>query len=72
MALKLQQGQIWQNGDGFIRIVQLERLAVGYKTCKNLKTSEGKHHRSTKKDFCRLLKSATLLTPKAPPSTRNP
>jgi hypothetical protein len=65
MPLKLQQGQVWKHGDGFIRIVHLERLEVKYKHCKNLKAGKGKHHHTTKKDFCRLLKSATLLAPKS-------
>ena len=66
MTLKLRQGQVWKSGDEFIRIVQLERLQVGYKTFKNLGTGEGKHHHTSKKEFCRLLKSATLLTPTTP------
>jgi hypothetical protein len=61
MALKLQQGQVWKQGEEFIRIVHLARLEVGYKVVKNLQTGEGTHHRASKKDFCRLLKSATLL-----------
>ena len=73
MALKLQQGQVWKHGDEFIRIVQLARLEVGYKVVKNLKTGEGTHRRASKKDFCRLLKSATLLAPRsrATASTRS-
>jgi hypothetical protein len=63
MALRLQQGQVWKHGDEFVRIVQLARLEVGYKVMKDLKTGEGAHHRATKKEFCRLLKSATLLAP---------
>jgi len=70
MALKLRQGQVWQHGDEFIRIVQLERLEVGYKVLKNLKSAAGEHRHTSKKDFCRLLKSATLLEPKAPASTK--
>jgi hypothetical protein len=62
MTMKLQQGQLWKNGDEFIRIVHLERLEVGYKVAKNLKSGEGTHLRASKKEFCRLLKSATLLT----------
>ena len=71
MALKLRQGQVWQHGDEFIRIVQLERLEVGYQVLKNLKSTAGEHRQTSKKDFCRLLKSAKLLEPKAPakPST---
>ena len=71
MTLKLRQGQVWQNGDEFIRIVKLERLEVGYKIVKSLKSGDGEHRLTSKKDFCRLLKTARLLEPKtpAPPST---
>lgn len=65
MALKLRQGQVWKHGNEFIRIVHLERLEVGYKVVKNLKTGEGTHEHTSKKDFCRLLKSCTLLQPAA-------
>jgi hypothetical protein len=61
MTLKLQQGQVWKRGDEFIRIVHLARLEVRYKVVKNLQTGEGTHHHSSKKEFCRLLKSASLL-----------
>jgi hypothetical protein len=71
MALRLQQGQVWKHGDEFIRIVHLERLEVGYKLVTNLKTGEGNHHHTSKKDFCRLLKSATLLAP-GPPENSSP
>lgn len=70
MTLRLRQGQIWKHGDEFIRIVHLERLEVRYKTFKDLKTGEGKHHHTGKKDFCRLLKDCVLLTAKpADPSS---
>lgn len=72
MPLKLKQGQIWKQGDQFIRIVQLERLEVGYKTFTDLRTKEGAHHHTSKKDFCRLLKSATLLGDGAPPAESPP
>jgi hypothetical protein len=64
MPLKLRQGQVWKRGDEFIRLVDLARLEVGYKLMKNLEPGEGSHHRTSKKDFCRLLKSATLLAPR--------
>ena len=60
MALRLQQGQIWKLGDEFIRIVHLERLEVRYKTFKALVARKGRHHHTTKKEFCRLIKSAAL------------
>ena len=59
--MKLQQGQVWKVGDEFLRIVDLERLEVKYKAMKDLTTREGTHHHVTKKQFCRLIKGATLL-----------
>jgi len=62
--MKLQQGQIWKCGEEYVRIVHLERLEVGYKSLKSLKSSEGTHQRTTKKAFCRMLKGASLQTDK--------
>ena len=62
-AMKLRQNQVWKSGDEYLRIVTLERLEVRYKAMKNLATGEGKHVTATKKEFCRLIKDATLLTP---------
>ena len=61
--MKLRQAQVWKEGDRYIRIVQLERLAVGFKSMKTPNAKDGTRHRVTKKEFCRLLKTATLLTP---------
>lgn len=63
--VKLQQGQVWKCGNEYVRIVLLKRLEVGYKSASNLKFSDGKHQHTSKKDFCRLLKGATLVTPTA-------
>ena len=71
MALGLQQGQVWNQSDEFIRIAHPERLEVGYQVVKNLKTGQGTHHDTSQKDFCRLLKSATLLGP-GPPANSSP
>lgn len=61
--MKLRQNQVWKTADAFIRIVTLERLEVRYKLVLNLATNEGSHASATKKEFCRLIKDATLLTP---------
>ena len=61
--MKLRQNQVWHLGGEFVRIVALDRLEVQYKTMKNLATGEGKHVKATKKEFCRLIKGAKLLTP---------
>jgi hypothetical protein len=67
LKMKLGQGQIWKQGKEFIRIVRLERLEVEYKSLLNLTNKKGTLHTTSKKDFCRLLKGATLLTSKETP-----
>lgn len=64
--LRLQQGQIWKQGEQFLRIVRLERLAVEYKLTSNLAPRGGKSVQVTKKEFCRLIKNAELQP--APPA----
>jgi hypothetical protein len=60
--MKLEQNQVWKQGGEYYRIVQLERLEVRYKTVLDFGTGEGTHHHVSKKEFCRLIKDATLLT----------
>lgn len=60
--MKLAQNQVYKQGDKYLRIVELERLKVQYKAVTNLLTREGEHHHVRKKEFCRLIKNATLLT----------
>jgi len=62
MKMKLQQSQVWKRGDSYLRIVRVERLSVDYKTAHHPHSRKGTHHHVTKKDFCRLLKDATLLS----------
>ena len=61
--LKLQQGQIWKQGDRFLRITRLERLAVEYKSTPSPAIKSSLVHQATKKEFCRLIKGAELLPP---------
>ncbi len=61
--MKLEQNQVWQNGDEYFRIVHLERLEVQYKLVLGAPMGPGSHHHVSKKEFCRLIKSATLVTP---------
>lgn len=63
--LKLQQGQIWKLGESFLRITRLERLAVEYKSSPTPAGKSGTLHSVTKKEFCRLIKTA-VLQPSAP------
>jgi hypothetical protein len=68
--MKLQQDQVWQQGDTYLRILHLERLKVRYKQMKDVTSKAGTHHDVSKKEFCRLIKGATLLAPAPDPSTR--
>lgn len=61
--MKLEQGQIWKKGDEYIRIVEWARLSIEYKLMKNPTSKIGTTHRSTKKEFCRLLKGAVQILP---------
>lgn len=60
--MKLAQNQVYKKGEEYLRIVHLERLEVRYKAVSNLLTGEGAHHNVSKKEFCRLIKGAQLLT----------
>lgn len=60
--MKLQQNQIWKQGNLYIRIVHRDREAVDYKLLTDPATKTGKHLHATKKEFCRLLKGATLMS----------
>jgi hypothetical protein len=68
--MKLCQGQVWKQGQEYIRIVRLERLEVEYKSQASLASKEGTYHVTSKKDFCRLLKQARLLAPAKTPKPR--
>ena len=59
--MKLQQNQLYKKGEDYIRIVELARLVVRYKTMQDPVVAEGTTHRVTKKEFCRLIKGAELL-----------
>jgi hypothetical protein len=61
-VMKLCQGQVWKKDKEYLRIVKLERLAVEYKSMPNLGNKQGTLHQTSKKDFCRLLKQAKLLS----------
>lgn len=56
--MKLNQNQLWRQGDALYRIVNLERLSVGYKKVDESHAEGGSHHVVTKKEFCRLIKGA--------------
>jgi len=60
--VKLQQDQIWRDGDDLYFIIRLERLFVDYKKITDLVTKQGKPELVAKKAFCRLIKNAKLMT----------
>jgi hypothetical protein len=60
--VKLCQAQIWKKDGQYIRIVRLERLEVEYKSQTSLADKSGEKIVTSKKDFCRLLKGAHLLS----------
>ena len=59
--MRLEQGQIWKQGEDYYRIVEWERMAIEYKLMTDPLTKEGTLHRVTKKEFCRLIKGAELV-----------
>jgi len=61
--MKLEQGQIWKQGEDYYRIVEWARLSIKYKLMKDPATKVGTVHDVTKKEFCRLIKGAQLLGP---------
>jgi hypothetical protein len=64
--MKIQQNQLWQKGEEYIRVVHRDRLSVVYKIIKDPTARGGEQKNATKKEFCRMLKGAVLLpgTPK--------
>lgn len=69
--MKLEQGQIWKKGEEYIRIVQWSRETIVYKMITDPLAKKGEFQKVTKKEFCRLIKGAELVSkdkaPKAPP-----
>jgi hypothetical protein len=60
--VKLCQGQVWKKDGRYVRIVRLERLEVEYKSSDSLAGKAGTKTVTSKKDFCRLLQGAHLLS----------
>ena len=61
--MKLQQGQIWQKGSNYYRITEWSRMIIQYKHTQRLDRKEGEVIEVSKKEFCRLIKGATLVDP---------
>lgn len=68
--MRLQQGQIWKtnpevhghNGRSlYLRIVELQRLAVTYKEMSSPLNPDGKHKEATKKEFCRMIRRGEMI-----------
>ncbi len=63
--MKLQQGQIWKKGENYYRIVEWERLSIEYKVMTDPVAQTGTARCVTKKEFCRLISGAELLSQEA-------
>ncbi|MEJ6523342.1 MAG: hypothetical protein QNL65_04130 [Opitutales bacterium] len=61
--MKLLQGQVWKKGKDYYRITEWSRMTIQYKHTQNLNCVEGEVVEVSKKEFCRLLKGATLCDP---------
>ncbi len=61
--MKLEQGQIWKREGDYLRIVEWARMSIVYKTMTDPAAKTGETHAVTKKEFCRLVKTAQLMTP---------
>ena len=59
--MKLTQGQVWKKGGEYLRVVRVTRAEVEYKSMTSPVTKDGTHLRATKKEFCRLLKNASVM-----------
>lgn len=61
--MKLKQGQIWKTENAYLLIVEWHRLAIAYQSAESHEALEngGEVIHVTKKEFCRLLKSAELV-----------
>jgi len=66
--MQLKQGQIWKQGAEYIRIVKWERLAIEYKVTDSPDSTDGALQNLSKKEFCRLLKGASLYEPVKKPT----
>lgn len=62
IAMKLQQDQVWKQGDLYLRIVHWDRMYIVYRAMDDLRTKQGTDKQVSKKEFCRLIKGATLMT----------
>jgi len=61
--MKLEQGQLWNSGENYYRIVKWARLSIDYLKLDSIDAERGERVSTSKKEFCRLLKGATLITP---------
>ncbi len=61
--MRIYQDEIYQKGDRFIRIMRLDRYEVEFRTTQGDPKGEGPEQVYKKKEFCRLLKGMTLVTP---------
>lgn len=62
---RLKQGQIWKKESRFYRITEWSRASIKYKVSQSPGYTESSVTEVTKKEFCRLIKGATLCEDKS-------
>ena len=67
-AVRLKQGQVWKLGDQYFRIIEWARLSIQYKVGPAPMTRGGRTFQVTKKEFCNLIRGATLVVPESLPA----
>ncbi len=60
--LPLKQNQLWNQSGRYFRITRLERLEVEYREQESQEAKSGPPICVTKKEFCRLIKGAELIS----------
>ncbi len=61
--MRIFQDQVYQKGEQSIRLLRVERHEVEFKTTQGDPKGDGEIRVLSKKEFCRLLKGMTLVTP---------
>ena len=61
--MRIFQDQLYRKGERFVRLLRVERHEVEFKTTQGDPKGDVEIQTLSKKEFCRLLKGMTLVTP---------
>ena len=61
--MRIYQGELYQKGEKFIRILRVDRYEVEYKSMESDAKAEGPVAVLPKKEFCRLIRGMKVVTP---------